>query len=88
LSTAFTASPASASATGCSWCGAVGPVKGIPVYNGNMCFTVNGSGNRVDSVVSRTPLPYRLHAHSNKHDGVGNRSHAIVGMAYLDTGKR
>ena len=44
------AGPAQASATGCAYYGGIGSIKGIPIYNGNYCATVDGSGSYVYDV--------------------------------------
>lgn len=45
--TAVTAAPASAGATWCRYTGTV-VVKGITIPTGNYCFSVGGSGTRID----------------------------------------
>lgn len=45
------AAPASADATGCAYYGAVGPIKGVPMYNGNYCANLQGSGQMMYGVV-------------------------------------
>ncbi|MCG5464310.1 hypothetical protein MED01_002476 [Micromonospora sp. MED01] len=42
--------PAQASAWGCSYYGNLGPIKGLPIYNGSYCAGVDGSGTWVDGV--------------------------------------
>jgi hypothetical protein len=39
-----TASPANATAVGCSYWNNLGSIKGVPVYSGNYCVTLAGQG--------------------------------------------
>lgn len=50
VATASPAAPAQASAYGCSYFGNLGPIKGLPIYNGSYCAGVDGSGTWVDGV--------------------------------------
>lgn len=48
--TTLAAAPAEATAHGCKSWGAMGPIKGVPIYRGNMCFKIFGSGLRLSSM--------------------------------------
>lgn len=50
FTSAVTAQPAHASAWGCSYYGNLGPIQGIPIYNGSYCAGIEGSGTWVDGV--------------------------------------
>ncbi len=41
---------ARASATGCSYFSGIGPIQGVPIYNGSYCANLDGSGRYVNYV--------------------------------------
>lgn len=94
LATVFTvvvASPAAnASATGCAYWGALGPIKGIPVYNGSMCFRIVGTGTHLSSMAdswSSYGNTCNWWEDVDAYDLAGNKYYHQQGAAHLGCGR-